>query len=455
LKCPQKHPPGDEIYRDGKWSYFEVDGRKNPVYCQNLCLLAKLFLSSKTLYYDVEPFLFYVMTENDELGCHFVGYFSKEKRPTSMNNVSCILVLPLHQRKGYGHMLIEFSYLLTRVEEKTGSPEKPLSDMGLLSYRGYWRLVMCYQLINQTGKISIAQISENTGMTPDDIISALEGLRALVRDPVTKTYALRLDTAYFKEYIANHEGKNQPEIDPEALVWTPYVMNGGLSLHYEGGGPLHTVAQRDEEQDAVNGSELPVLDQIQPLDVSQQAEEENANIEMEEALDLKDIAAPAPTDDTTAAASPVDPFDSNPSTPVPHDNTRPHSGWSQSTPFSSDFIPPARFEVFPPVPGISAKRRPGRPFGSRRRTVTSRPSSSALRTNGIGLANGSPAGRRTRSALVPEGGLVNGFGDRHDDDATPTAEKHRSHGLGIRDASGMDDRELEDGEADAEGEEDI
>lgn len=351
-------------------------------------------------------------------------------------------------------MLIEFSYLLTKVEEKTGSPEKPLSDMGLLSYRGYWRLVMCYQLINQTGKISIAQISENTGMTPDDIISALEGLRALVRDPVTKTYALRLDTAYFKEYIANHERKNQPEINPEALVWTPYVMNGGLSLHYEGGGPLHTVAQRDEEQDAVNGSEPPVLDQIQPLDISQQAEE-NAEVEMEEELASKDMVVAASTDGTTAAASPADPLDSNPSTPVPNDNTRPHSGWSQSTPFSNDFIPPARFEVFPPVPGISAKRRPGRPFGSRRRTVTSRPSSNTMRTNGVSLANGSPAGRRTRSALVPEDGLVNGFGERHDDDATPPAENHESHGLGIRDASGMEDRTLEDEEADVEGEEDI
>ena len=47
------------------------------VYCQNLCLLAKLFLDHKTLYFDVEPFLFYVMTENDNSGCHIVGYFSK------------------------------------------------------------------------------------------------------------------------------------------------------------------------------------------------------------------------------------------------------------------------------------------------------------------------------------------------------------------------------------------
>lgn len=33
------------------------------VYCQCLCLLAKLFLDHKTLYFDVEPFLFYILCE--------------------------------------------------------------------------------------------------------------------------------------------------------------------------------------------------------------------------------------------------------------------------------------------------------------------------------------------------------------------------------------------------------
>ena len=43
------------------------------VYCQNLCLLSKLFLDHKTLYYDVDPFMFYVMCERDENGYHMVG----------------------------------------------------------------------------------------------------------------------------------------------------------------------------------------------------------------------------------------------------------------------------------------------------------------------------------------------------------------------------------------------
>ncbi|KAK5840212.1 hypothetical protein PVK06_009099 [Gossypium arboreum] len=76
-KCDLKHPPGDEIYRSGTLSMFEVDGKKNKVYGQNLCYLAKLFLDHKTLYYDVDLFLFYVLCECDDRGCHMAGYFSK------------------------------------------------------------------------------------------------------------------------------------------------------------------------------------------------------------------------------------------------------------------------------------------------------------------------------------------------------------------------------------------
>ena len=113
-KCVWKHPPGDEIYRKDKLSVFEVCGRKYKLYCQNLCLIAKSFLDHKTLYYDVEPFLFYVMTIADSDGCHMVGYFSKEKNSFLNYNVSCILTLPPFQRQGYGRLLIDFSYLLSK-----------------------------------------------------------------------------------------------------------------------------------------------------------------------------------------------------------------------------------------------------------------------------------------------------------------------------------------------------
>lgn len=67
-----------------------------------------MFLDHKTLYYDVEPFLFYVLTIASTTGAKFVGYFSKEKRSVG-NNVSCIMTLPVRQRQGWGNFLIDFS----------------------------------------------------------------------------------------------------------------------------------------------------------------------------------------------------------------------------------------------------------------------------------------------------------------------------------------------------------
>ncbi|CAB1338627.1 unnamed protein product [Coregonus sp. 'balchen'] len=109
MKCGCFHPPANEIYRKDDLSVFEVDGNVSKLFCQNLCLLAKLFLDHKTLYYDVEPFLFYILTKNDNKGCHLVGYFSKEKLCQQKYNVSCIMIMPQYQRQGFGRFLIDFS----------------------------------------------------------------------------------------------------------------------------------------------------------------------------------------------------------------------------------------------------------------------------------------------------------------------------------------------------------
>ncbi|QPG74207.1 hypothetical protein FOA43_001531 [Brettanomyces nanus] len=244
LKCPCfHHPPGREIYRDGHLSMFEVDGRKDVVYCQNLCLFAKLFLNSKTLYYDVEPFIFYVLCQFDENWNthHFVGYFSKEKLNGTNYNLSCIMTLPIYQRKGYGNFLIDFSYLLCRREFKLGTPEKPLSDLGLLSYRNYWKISVARGIrkivdrinaaASQLKLLSIDNISNMTGMIHNDVIVGLEQLNGLLYDKETRKFGILVNMDVIDELLSHWEAKEYLTIKPDLLIWKPMILgpSGGIN----------------------------------------------------------------------------------------------------------------------------------------------------------------------------------------------------------------------------------
>lgn len=50
---------------------------KNKVYSQNLCSISKLFIEHKAANIEVGGFLFYILCECDDRGCHIVAYFSK------------------------------------------------------------------------------------------------------------------------------------------------------------------------------------------------------------------------------------------------------------------------------------------------------------------------------------------------------------------------------------------
>ncbi|XP_027885821.1 histone acetyltransferase KAT6B isoform X2 [Xiphophorus couchianus] len=229
-KCGWFHPPATEIYRKDNLSVFEVDGNVSKLFCQNLCLLAKLFLDHKTLYYDVEPFLFYILTKNDEKGCHLVGYFSKEKLCQQKYNVSCIMIMPQYQRQGFGRFLIDFSYLLTRQEGQAGSPEKPLSELGRLSYLAYWKSVMLEHLYKHPDKhISVKGISRATGMCPHDIAATLQQLGMIDRRD-GRTVLVRRERLIQRHMERLRANPRKNEVDPDSLRWTPSTtLNAVLS----------------------------------------------------------------------------------------------------------------------------------------------------------------------------------------------------------------------------------
>jgi len=229
-KCNMKHPPGNEIYRHEGISMYEVDGGKQKFYCENLCYMAKLFLDHKTLFYEVEPFMFYVMCEVDDYGFHIVGYYSKEKYSEMGYNLACILTLPAYQRRGYGRFLIQFSYELSKIERRVGSPEKPLSDLGLLSYRSFWSYEICQLLKREIAKLdddedmqlSIADIAQATSFMTEDIISTLQFLDILRYAYGKGEYIVYADQKVLKD--VTKKKLRGPQVNPDKLHWAPLQL---------------------------------------------------------------------------------------------------------------------------------------------------------------------------------------------------------------------------------------
>ncbi|GAA5985392.1 hypothetical protein JCM10908_006959 [Rhodotorula pacifica] len=142
-ECQTTKPPGRRVYQRGATSIWEIDGAQAKLYCQNLCLFAKLFIEHKYMFFDVESFTFYLLTEAMGKQEWVLGYFSKEKISYDDYNLACIVVFPPFRQRGWATLLIEFSYELSRRFSATpGTPERPLSELGQRGYLAFWISVL-------------------------------------------------------------------------------------------------------------------------------------------------------------------------------------------------------------------------------------------------------------------------------------------------------------------------
>ncbi|KAJ1924522.1 K(lysine) acetyltransferase [Tieghemiomyces parasiticus] len=204
VHCAVGRPPGAEIYREGRLRIYEIDGRQSKRYCQNLCLFGKLFLDNKTVFYDIDRFSFYVLARVDIFEAvtthHVTGFFSKGH--------------------GYGRLLIELSYHLTRLDRKVGTPERPLSAQARTTFERCWqRLVLTALRASIQGYVALTDLAQTTGMVEEDVLVALDDLGLMEHWHSRHVLCVTSDNLTTAE--ARFRGNLQARFDPAAYRGPP------------------------------------------------------------------------------------------------------------------------------------------------------------------------------------------------------------------------------------------
>merc|ERR1711869_38486 len=138
---------------------------------------------------------------------------------TAGGNIACILTLPSHQRKGYGGFLIAFSYELSKREGRVGTPERPLSDLGQVSYRSYWSRVVLELLRQHRGNLSVKEISHISCIRVEDIVSTLQTL-GLIKYWKGQ-HVITASTKVVEEHLRSKQHRPGLEIISGKIQWQP------------------------------------------------------------------------------------------------------------------------------------------------------------------------------------------------------------------------------------------
>jgi histone acetyltransferase MYST1 len=235
----KREPVGRLVYSKAPYSVYEVDGEIDKLFCQNLSLFAKLFLDTKSVFFDVATFLYYLLVvtvprdlRNPRIGGQkhqIVGFFSKEKMSWDQNNLACILVFPPWQKKGLGKTLMAVSYEISKRERKIGGPERPLSNLGRKSYVSFWSSTIARYILSLPVRkpSSVKSIAEATFILPEDIISTLKEM-----DIISATRkadgSIIISKSAVKEWVTKHRVDISAVVDETAFLvdWVPLEDEG-------------------------------------------------------------------------------------------------------------------------------------------------------------------------------------------------------------------------------------
>ncbi|KAH7115164.1 acyl-CoA N-acyltransferase [Dendryphion nanum] len=252
--CPcRTSPPGEKVYSKGGYSLYEIDGEECKLYAQNLSLFAKLFLDTKSVFYDVTTFLYYVLVAHapspditlpdllnsnhnggimdappvpdsnpqppQQPQAQVVGFFSKEKMSWDNNNLACILVFPPWQKQGLGQILMGASYEMSKKEGRLGGPEKPLSELGRRAYIHYWSQTIARAILSAPSKkaLTVLDLCNETYIVPEDIITTLQIMEVLEHKKRSGTDAV-INKGRVRAWAESHNVNLNNPIDTDGFI---------------------------------------------------------------------------------------------------------------------------------------------------------------------------------------------------------------------------------------------
>ncbi|KAI4202518.1 MAG: hypothetical protein LQ350_002461 [Teloschistes chrysophthalmus] len=218
-------PPGQLIYSKHDYSIYEVDGEEHQLFGQNLSLFAKLFLDNKSVFFDVASFDYYLLVHdapNSSLPAQqpqIIGFFSKEKMSWDNNNLACILIFPPWQRKGLGKILMGISYELSKLEDRIGGPEKPLSDLGRIGYLKFWEARVANTILNMKSKstMTVQEIADDCWMLAEDVMATLQEMDVMGAKR-RNDGSVVISKARVREWLGEKKVDLTPPVDVDGFV---------------------------------------------------------------------------------------------------------------------------------------------------------------------------------------------------------------------------------------------
>lgn len=117
------------------------------------------------------------------------------------------------------------SYELCLLEEETGSPERPISDLGFKAFLSYWTQRLINYLLSlpdsKLAEVTITSLSKATAVSEKDILKTFEAIKLVRYKPNDKTPHICLEKNLLHRKL-KEAGRSAIPVIKENIIWAPH-----------------------------------------------------------------------------------------------------------------------------------------------------------------------------------------------------------------------------------------